>query len=521
MISSPISILENTLVLSDKSSTSAAGSAGWASAGRAFILSGNQKKKWAELVQKYANEYSKKTILEGGPKDLLTIPTAEGPVWILFRREPEGPYSHGGSLEESNHGWFRDQGGVLWSLFRLAQVDAIHVEFVGLNRDQTVGLLTGWEMAGYNFKENFFAASGGSKALKAKGDSKSKNEPPKPQFPKIHLKVDKKLLHEAQALGRATNLARHLVNLPPNIAHPQSLGEFAKKEFKGRRNMTVEVWDLKRLEKEKMGLIIGVGQGSASEPCLVHFRYRPRSSKKPIAFVGKGVTFDTGGLDIKPSSGMRLMKKDMGGSAAVMGIAWWLSEANYPAPVDLYLALAENSVDAKSFRPSDVLIARNGMSVEIHNTDAEGRLVLADALDVAVTQTGKDEPEAVINVATLTGAIKTALGLDISGMFSNDDKLANQLLKAGQASGELSWRMPLYSRYTANFSTPFADMVNAVDGWGGPITAALFLEKFVARKPWAHFDVYAWSDKATGALQTSGGNGQTVQTLTRFLTERL
>lgn len=485
----PNSILDNTLVPPSGNAE-----------GRAFILSSGQKKKWAEIVQKYANEYSKKTILEGGPKDLLTIPTNEGPVWILFRRAPEGPFSHSGALEESEHGWFRDQGGVLWSLFKSASVKSVSVELVGLNKEQTTGLLVGWEMAGYNFKENFFGSA--KKEIK------------------IQVKVDKKIVHEAQALGRSTNLARHLVNLPPNVAHPQSIGEFAKKEFKSRKNMTVEVWDLKRLEKEKMGLHIGVGQGSQSPPCLVHFRYRPRSSKKPVAFVGKGVTFDTGGLDIKPSSGMRLMKKDMGGSAAIMGLAWWLSEANYPHPVDLYLALAENSVDAKAFRPSDVLISRSGQSVEIHNTDAEGRLVLADALDVAVTQKGKDEPELVIDVATLTGAIKIALGLEISGLFSNDDKLANQLLKAGTASGELSWRMPLYSRYTSSFATPFADMVNAVDGWGGPVTAALFLEKFVARKPWAHFDVYAWSDKATGALTSSGGNGQTVQTLTRFLQDR-
>ncbi len=489
MIQLPSSVLEAMLVPQDV-----------ACEGRAYILSGNQKKKWAELVQKFANAYSKKSILEGGPKDLLTIPTSEGPMWILFRREPEGPFSHAGALEESPHGWFRDQGGVLWSLFKSAAVKSVAVELVGLNSEQTTGLLVGWEMAGYNFKENYFKA-------------------PKKEL-KIALKIEKKILHQAQALGRATNLARHLVNLPPNILHPQSVGEFAQKEFKGRKNMKVEVWDVKRLEKEKMGLLLGVGQGSDSPPCLVHFRYRPKSSRKPVALVGKGVTFDTGGLDIKPSSGMRLMKKDMGGSAAIVGIAWWLSEANYPHPVDLYLAMAENSIDAKAFRPSDVLISRSGQSVEIHNTDAEGRLVLADALDVAVTQKGKDEPELVINVATLTGAIKTALGLEISGLFSNDDKLAGQLLKAGQACGELSWRMPLYSRYTASFATPFADMVNAVDGWGGPITAALFLEKFVARKSWAHFDIYGWTDKATGALQGSGGNGQTVQTLTRFLLDR-
>ena len=238
---------------------------------------------------------------------------------------------------------------------------------------------------------------------------------------------------------------------------------------------------------------------------------------KPVAFVGKGVTFDSGGLDIKPSSGMRLMKKDMGGAAAVAGLAMWAHRVNYSKPLDFYLALAENSVDGKSFRPSDVITARNGLQVEIHNTDAEGRLVLADALDVAVTQTKADEPEMVIDVATLTGAIKVALGADLAGLFTNDDDLAEKLSQAGQAAGDLSWRMPLLSKYNGASSSHFADMVNAVDGFGGAITAALFLEKFVKQKSWAHLDIYAWTEKATGSLQAAGGNAQGLYCLIEFV----
>jgi leucyl aminopeptidase len=251
----------------------------------------------------------------------------------------------------------------------------------------------------------------------------------------------------------------------------------------------------------------------------VHLRYRPakKSKRKPLAFVGKGITFDTGGLDIKPSSGMRLMKKDMGGAASVIATALWVAESAYEHPCDFYLALAENAVDAEAFRPSDVFTARNGLRVEIDNTDAEGRLVLADGLDVAVTQKGADEPECVIDVATLTGAIKVGLGAEIAGLFSNDDELANALTRAGHRAGDLNWRMPLYDKYFASLSSPFADFKNSGEGFGGAITAALFLQKFVRAKKWAHLDVCAWTDKAQGALQATGGSGQPVQCLIEFL----
>jgi leucyl aminopeptidase len=218
---------------------------------------------------------------------------------------------------------------------------------------------------------------------------------------------------------------------------------------------------------------------------------------------------------------MRLMKKDMGGAASIVGLATWVAEMKYPGPCDFYLALAENAVDANSFRPSDVCVARNGMSVEIDNTDAEGRLVLADALDVAVTQKGVDEPEVVIDVATLTGAIKVGLGVDIAGLFSNDDELAESLTTAGQRAGDLNWRMPLFDKYWGEMSSPFADCKNSGGSFGGAITAALFLQKFVRGKKWAHLDVYAWADKAQGALGAQGGSGQPVQALIEYLESRI
>jgi leucyl aminopeptidase len=282
-------------------------------------------------------------------------------------------------------------------------------------------------------------------------------------------------------------------------------------------SVKVTVLSSKQLQSQKMGLLYAVGQGSEHEPKFVEIRYVPKvkSKVKKVALVGKGITFDTGGLDIKPSSGMRLMKKDMAGAAAVIGSMYYIAHSKLPISVSAYLPLAENSVDAKSMRPSDVYTSRNGLKVEIHNTDAEGRLILADALDYAVTN--KIKPDFLIDVATLTGAIKTTLGLEIAGLFSNQDDLAERLLRAAQESGDLAWRIPLYSRYASQFSTPFADLVNAVDGWAGPITAALFLEKFVRGVPWAHFDIYGWSDKANGVQAHPGGNGQMVSLINQFV----
>jgi leucyl aminopeptidase len=285
----------------------------------------------------------------------------------------------------------------------------------------------------------------------------------------------------------------------------------------------VTVWDDKKLASEKMGLHLSVGMGATHGPRMVHMKYRPtkKSGLKPIAFVGKGITFDTGGLDIKPSSAMRLMKKDMGGAASVIALALWASESQYPGPLDFYLALAENAVDANAFRPGDIVTARNGMKVEIDNTDAEGRLVLADVLDVACKQKGSDDPEFVIDVATLTGAIKVGLGAEIAGLFANDDDLAIELTKAGQRAGDLNWRMPLFDKYWGDLSSPFADCKNSGGGFGGAITAALFLQKFVGGKKWAHLDVYAWADRPSGAIGGSGGSGQPVQCLIEFLESRV
>ncbi|MEO0337123.1 MAG: leucyl aminopeptidase family protein, partial [Pseudomonadota bacterium] len=240
-------------------------------------------------------------------------------------------------------------------------------------------------------------------------------------------------------------------------------------------------------------------------------------SKKPVALVGKGITFDSGGLDLKPPQFMRLMKKDMGGSAAVVGTLRWAIASGSKQPLDVYLSVAENSVSDEAFRPSDVITSRRGHKVEIDNTDAEGRLVLADALDVACGKSGKDKPQVVIDVATLTGAAKVALGKSIGALFSNTNSLRDKLQKAGAKSGDICWPLPLFQPYRKSLNSTFADFVNSADGFGGSITAALFLESFVDDTPWAHLDIYAWTDGPSGCFLEKGGSGQGVGVLAEYL----
>ena len=326
----------------------------------------------------------------------------------------------------------------------------------------------------------------------------------------------KDFVREAERVSTSINLARHLVNLPPNQLTPKGFVEFSKSLDWGK-NTRIETWDEKRLIKEKMNLHLAVGQGSDNKPYLLHLKHSRKGNMRSVAFVGKGITFDTGGLDIKPASGMRLMKKDMGGAATLLGLANYISKQEWSVDFDFYLALAENSINGNAFRPSDIIESRAGFKIEIDNTDAEGRLVLADALDVAT----KNNPnlEFVVDVATLTGAIKVALGAEVAGLFSNDDILADELIDSGRKVGDHCWRMPLVDKYFSSLSSSVADFKNSSEGFGGAITAALFLQKFVNQKKWAHLDIYGWNDKTTGSLSFSGGNGQAVGLLIDFISK--
>ncbi|WII73678.1 leucyl aminopeptidase family protein [Bdellovibrio sp. 22V] len=475
--------------------------------GFVYFLGVDDSNKFSSLVKQHSLDWQADS-LKTNDKDFVYFVGQQGPVWILRSRKKTS-VGHDGLIDEASYAWARDQFGSLVSHFKAHHLKAVVIDFHGTEEAQDLGALVGLDIAVYNFRQFV----DGKQLL---------------DLPRVAIKkslgggLDKALVKEAMIRARAVNFARHMVNLPPNDLNPKTFAEIAMKQLSFPQTLKVNVWDTKKLIQENMGLHVAVGQGSENGPCMVHMKYRPtkKSKLKPVAFVGKGITFDTGGLDIKPSSAMRLMKKDMGGAASVIGLALWVAESNYPGPVDFYLALAENTVDGKAFRPSDVITARNGLRVEIDNTDAEGRLVLADVLDVACTAKGADEAEYVIDVATLTGAIKVGLGSEIAGLFSNDDVLANELTTAGQRAGDLNWRMPLFEKYWGEMSSPFADFKNSGGGFGGAITAALFLQKFVRGKKWAHLDVYAWSDKAQGALLSSGGSGQPVQCLIEFLTKR-
>ncbi len=453
----------------------------------------------------------------------------QGPVWIVSAsgqsvagqsvsgQSVSGQSAGGGEnnrareLDKPSYARYRDLAGSIVPQLDVFALEKLIVEFNGLTPEEERGFFVGLEMAAYSFAGNT--------------DNPRRKRKKRPQI--LVSKASDQVASEIEAAARlalSVNLARHLVNLPGGTLHPRNFSEIASHLFTHRDSTSVEIWSGEKLIEERMNLLLAVGGGAVEGPRLVHLRYRPPNAQeglRPVAIVGKGITFDSGGLDIKPSSGMRLMKKDMGGAAAALAILHWADSVELPVPLDVYLSLAENAVSAASFRPGDILTARNGLAIEIHNTDAEGRLVLADALDVAVSQEDPTHrPAAVINLATLTGAIKVGLGAEIAGMFCNDDDLALELFDAGSSRGDFSWRMPLYQPYKSMLRSTFADHVNASDGFAGAITAALFLELFVKDIPWAHFDIYAWKDSAGGAWAEAGGSGQPVQAVTEFL-ERL
>jgi len=471
-----------------------------ASAGQVFCLGAKQQKRKNEIIKSYALAWQQKDLLDSN-KETLQFSSEQGPVWILIEKSSNPLPNRNALIGESSYSTLRDNAGSLVSSFKAHGLKKVVFHFEQLSNQSLEALILGMDLASYSYKSMNSAS-------------------PFHDFPLVVLPPltasQKSIFDLAQKKAKAVNRARHLVNMPPNECNPETMEKMIKAALP--KNLKMEVWDHQRLAKENMHLHLSVGQGSKTPPRMIRLRYRPASSKaKPIAFVGKGITFDTGGLDIKPSSAMRLMKKDMGGSASITALALFVAEANLKQACDFYLALAENAVGENSFRPSDVYLSRAGFQVEIDNTDAEGRLVLADVLDVAVTQKGKDEPEVVVDVATLTGACRVALGTEVAGLFCNDDKLSEQLVQSGHQTGDFCWQLPMVERYFSAYSTPFADFKNSGESMGGAIAAALFLQKFVKGKKWAHLDAYCWNDKPTGSLTLAGGSGQTVQLLINWL----
>jgi leucyl aminopeptidase len=320
---------------------------------------------------------------------------------------------------------------------------------------------------------------------------------------------------EVARLVDAAFLARDLVNTPASDLGPDAL-EKEIRAFAKRHKLDVKVIAGDDLLKENFPMIHAVGRAAAEAPRLVDFSWGKAKDPK-ITLVGKGVTFDTGGLDIKPASGMLLMKKDMGGAANVLGLAHAIIDAKLRVRLRVLIPIVENAISGPAFRPGDILRARNGSTVEIGNTDAEGRLILGDALALA----DEEAPELIVDMATLTGAARVALGPELPPLYTLSDELAAGLMVAGLASDDPLWRLPLHMPYETMLSSKIADINNAGQGgFAGSITAALFLKRFVKQaKDWAHLDIFAWAPEAR-AGRPVGGTDQGIRAVYGYLKQR-
>ena len=320
---------------------------------------------------------------------------------------------------------------------------------------------------------------------------------------------------ELERLRRACALARDLVNTPANDMTPEALAnaaaELARRYDCRHREIVGDA-----LLKEKFPAVHAVGRASAVAPRLIDIEWGDASHPK-VTLVGKGVCFDSGGLDIKPPASMLIMKKDMGGAAAVLGLAQAIMDAKLPVRLRVIIPAVENAISANAFRPGDVIATRKGLSVEIGNTDAEGRLILCDGLALA----DEEKPDLLIDMATLTGAASVALGPELPGLFANDDKVAADLVKTGLSESDPMWHLPLWSGYDDELSSKIADLNNvSASGFSGAIIAALFLRRFVSEaRTWVHIDLYSWNGKERPG-RPMGAEAQCIRALYTYLKAR-
>lgn len=327
-------------------------------------------------------------------------------------------------------------------------------------------------------------------------------------------KTETRSVQRAQVLAEAVHAVRDLVNTAPNDLYPAAFAEAARAAAKGVKGLKVTVLDEKALAAGGFGGLLGVGQGSARPPRLVKVVYAPARAKRSVALVGKGITFDSGGISLKPPADMDEMKSDMAGAATVLATVVAAARLGLPVAVTAWLALAENMPSGTAQRPSDVLTIHGGKTVEVLNTDAEGRLVLADALVAAVAE----EPDVVVDVATLTGAQIVALGRRVAAVMGTDDA-RDDVVAAAAAAGEAVWPMPLPEDLKSGLKSTVADLANIGERWGGMLTAGLFLAEFVGTTSWAHLDVAgpAYNAKDAYGYTPAGGTGMGVRTLLTLL----
>ena len=335
----------------------------------------------------------------------------------------------------------------------------------------------------------------------------------------VVMNADERGLAEGIALGRAQVYTRQLANEPANVINPVTLAAEAMKLAEDY-GLECEIWDEKRIEEEKMGAYLAVARGSDNPPRFIRVTYKPKDKCIGHAvFVGKGLTFDSGGLDIKPADFMLTMKGDKSGACAVLGAVRAAAELSLPWKVTALIAAAENMPDGSSYRPDDILRARNGKTIEVNNTDAEGRLTLADALCFA----SELKPDFIVDIATLTGACAVALGPVTAGLFTNNDAFGDKVLSAAKASGERLWKLPMDDEFLRKtVKSPVADLINSAGRQGGAITAAMFLEAFVGKDiPWVHLDMAAVDYiKEPRGYYVTGASGYGVRTLAALLMEK-
>lgn len=327
----------------------------------------------------------------------------------------------------------------------------------------------------------------------------------------VYVEAGEKEVRKAEKISDAMSFTRNLANEPAQFATPTELASIACD-----LGLETKIYDKNECEKMGMGAFLAVGRGSSQEPKFIHMKYTCENPKKRIALVGKGITFDSGGLDIKPASSMLTMKDDMSGAACVLGIMSIIKELNPQVEVHGIIAACENMPGCSAYKPGDILTAKNGKTIEVDNTDAEGRLTLADALCYA-SEINVDE---VIDIATLTGACMVALGSQAAGIMGNDSELVNKLIETAQRSGEKYWELPLWEEYGESLKSDIADMKNTGSRWGGAQTAGVFLQKFVKDVKWAHIDIagVAFLEKPHKELCT-GASGAGVRTLLNYILE--
>ncbi|MGK7874675.1 MAG: leucyl aminopeptidase [Xenococcaceae cyanobacterium] len=331
----------------------------------------------------------------------------------------------------------------------------------------------------------------------------------------LGLESQEAAITRAEQICSGVILARELVAAPANSVTPITMAETAEK-IASEHGLSIEILEKEDCEKLGMGAFLGVAMASDMPPKFIHLTYKPEGTpRRKLAIVGKGLTFDSGGLNIKGAgSGIEMMKIDMGGGAATLGAAKAIALLKPDVEVHFISAVTENMISGHAMHPGDILTASNRKTIEVNNTDAEGRLTLADALVFAE----KLGVEAIVDLATLTGACVVALGDDISGLWSPDDKLASQLKEASELAGEKLWQMPLEEKYFEGMKSQIADMKNTGPRAGGSITAALFLKQFVKETPWAHLDIAGpvWAEKESG-VNNKGATGFPVRTLVNWV----